>query len=308
MTTKGVNEVRGVVFGIERYAVHDGPGIRTLIFLKGCPLRCLWCDNPESQKIKSEIFLITDRCIGCGECLAECPQGAGTLSKAGQITINRKLCAGCGKCVETCYAGARVLVGKCMTVEDVLGEIMKDLKFYRASGGGVTLSGGEPLMQAEFAREVLRRCNERNIHTAIETSGYANWDMIEAVFRYADLVLLDIKHMDSLVHRRLTGVPNEPILENAIRVSELKVPMVVRIPIIPGFNDSEANIRETANFVKKLRTVNKIELLAYHSYGSPKYKRLGRRYRLRNLRSPTGESMSRLKEIVVSYGIRCEFF
>lgn len=307
-TPTKANEIKGlVVSSIERYAVFDGPGIRTLVFLKGCPLRCLWCDNPESQKIKSQIFLISDKCIGCGQCLTTCPQGATTLSKTGEIKINRKLCTGCGKCVETCYAGARVVIGKYMTVRHVLEEIMKDSIFYRRSSGGVTLSGGEPLMQAESAREILRGCSERNIHTALETSGYADWESVKAILEYVDLVFLDIKHMDSFAHRKFTGVPNELILENAKNISLLKIPMIIRVPIIPGYTDSEENIKATAKYVVGLRTVNKIELLAYHGYGELKYERLGSRYRLKNLKPPSKERMERLKEIVESYGLRCQY-
>lgn len=299
------DEIKGVVFSIERFAVHDGPGIRTLVFLKGCPLKCLWCDNPESQKMESQIFLISDRCIGCRQCLSTCPQGATTLSESGEIIINRKLCTNCGKCVETCYAGARVLTGKQMSVTEALEEIKKDLVFYRNSDGGVTLSGGEPLMQADFSEQILKECHELSIHTAIETSGYADWQSIEHVLYHVDLILLDIKQMDSSKHRRYTGVPNEPILENAKKMSDLRIPMIVRVPIVPRYNDSEENIRTTTEFVLQLKSVESIELLTYHSYGAPKYHRLGMRYSLTELKPPSKECIERLKNIVISYGLQC---
>ena len=298
------NKTEGIVFSIEGYAVHDGPGIRTLVFFKGCPLRCQWCDNPESQCKENQIFLITDRCIGCGQCVDMCSQNATTLSN-GQLRVNRKLCTACGKCVETCYSGTRVLVGKRMTARAVLDQITKDLRFYRRSSGGVTLSGGEPLMQAKFARAILIGCRDRSIHTTVETSGYANWREAEAVLSNVDLVILDIKHMDSLTHRKFTGVPNELILENAKKISILNVPMIIRIPIIPGYNDSEANIEATAAYVTKLSSVDKVELLTYHSLGAPKYLRLGLKYKLRNLRPPSNGHVEKFREIIASHGIEC---
>lgn len=262
----------GVVFNIQKYSIHDGPGIRTTVFLKGCPLRCYWCQNPESQKKEPEIILFKDRCTLCGRCVAVCPSGASSLSVASSI-IDRSKCTGCGKCVEACPNDARQLVGKYMTVDEVVEEVLKDVKFYQNSGGGVTLSGGDPIAQLGFALAILKRCKEAGLHTALETCGYTRWSTMEKLLKYTDLVLFDIKHMDSKKHIEGTRTPNSIILKNAKRIAQLK-PLKVRVPLIPGFNDSVEHISQLARFVRKELGFVDIELLPYNKLGEVKYDRL----------------------------------
>lgn len=265
---------RGIVFNIQRYSIHDGPGIRTTVFLKGCPLRCFWCQNPESQKRKPEVFLNKSRCTLCGQCVAVCPTGASTLSEKSS-TIDRNVCIGCGKCAEVCRDEARSLVGKYMTVGEVMQEVVKDKKFYENSGGGVTLSGGDPITQPKFACAILQACKGVGLHTALDTCGYVSWVTIEKLLKYTDLVLYDIKCIDSRKHYDATGKPNDAILENAKRIAKYKA-MRVRVPVIPGFNDSTDEIRAIAHFTKvELGSVD-IDLLPYNKMGEIKYERLDR--------------------------------
>lgn len=267
-------EQSGIVFNIQRFSVHDGPGIRTTVFLKGCPLKCFWCQNPESQKRRPEIFLNPENCTGCAHCVSVCPTGASTL-KDGHSAIKRQQCEGCGSCVENCQNDARTLIGKYMAVSEVVHEVIKDKKFYDNSEGGVTLSGGEPLYQPEFAGAILKRCKEAGLHTAIETCGYAPWPVVKKLLDYTDLVLYDIKCIDSKKHRDATGQSNELILENARKLVRC-ITMRVRVPLVPGFNDSPHEVRAIVNFVKKeLRSVE-IDLLPYNRLGECKYRRLDR--------------------------------
>jgi len=265
-------DLKGCVFNIQRYSIHDGPGIRTTVFLKGCPLRCLWCQNPESQRKDPEILLFKDKCTRCGKCVEVCPTGASSLS-AGSSLIDRSKCTGCGKCVDVCPNEARTLVGKSMTVEEVVKEVKKDTSFYNKSGGGVTISGGDALAQPEFSLAILKECKEAGIHTAIETTGYAPWATLEKLLKYTDFVLYDIKQMDSEKHYEGTKTRNPLILENARLVSKMK-PMKVRIPLIPGYNDSVENVRKTACFVRDELGIKDLEVLAYNKLGEAKYDRL----------------------------------
>ena len=265
----------GLVFDIQRYSIHDGPGIRTTVFLKGCPLRCYWCQNPESQSAKPEIFFDRSRCSGCGECLRVCPEGAGSLSN-GRVRLDREICRGCGKCIDVCPQETRKLVGRSMTVDEVMGPILKDVKFYENSGGGVTLSGGEPTAQLHFSLALLRRCKELGLHTALETCGYVSRTNLEKLLEYTDFFLYDIKHLHGGKYLEGTGENNVRILENARRIAQVR-PMIVRVPLIPDFNDSPEEIRAIARFVKKELGSIKVELLPYNRLGEGKYERLDRR-------------------------------
>jgi pyruvate formate lyase activating enzyme len=264
----------GIIYNIQRYSIHDGPGIRTTIFFKGCPLRCFWCQNPESQSMKPEIFLNKDNCTLCGRCADACPTGASTLSER-SATIDRSKCIGCGRCAEACPNEARTLVGRQTTVDEIMQEVIRDKKFYDNSGGGVTLSGGEPLAQPEFALSILQSCREAGIHTAIETCGLAAWPTMEKLLEYTDLVLYDIKCVESGKHRAAAGQPNELILENARKIARLK-PMWVRVPMIPGFNDTIEEVKAITRFVRTELGPIDINLLAYNKLGEGKYGRLDR--------------------------------
>ncbi len=297
-------DVKGIVFNIQHYSIHDGPGIRTDVFLKGCFLHCVWCQNPESQSLEPEIFCFKEKCTGCGRCVAACPTQAIQLKEAKSIT-DRNKCRGSGKCAEVCPYEARVLMGKEIGVQEVFQEINKDDIFYQRSKGGVTLTGGEPLFQPRFSRTLLTICQEAGIHTAIETSGYADWQIFKDILRSVNLVLFDLKHMRSDRHEEYTGVPNGLILDNLRRIHhELKIPIWARVPIIPGYNDSVINIRATAKFVaSELGTSVPVHILAYHRLGESKYERLTGEKRMIAISPPSDERMLELQTIVNSYGL-----
>ncbi len=292
-----------VIFNIQRYSVQDGPGVRTTVFMKGCPLRCLWCSNPESQKAHPQVSHRNTLCTKCGRCLEACPQDAISLGQAG-IRINRSRCDNCGACVPVCYPGAIEVLGREVTVDEVLAEAKKDALFYRNSGGGITISGGEPLSQPDFVAELLRRCQDDGLHTTIDTCGYAPQDALQSVLRYVDLVLFDIKHLQEVPHRKATAVSNRRIISNALTVARAGVPMIMRLPLIPGVNDSEDNVRGTGRFAQELG-IRRLDLLPYHRFGTSKYTNLDRRYRLEGLVSPTDEEVQRLKETLESMGLEC---
>lgn len=298
----------GTIFDIQRYSIHDGPGIRTLVFMKGCPLRCKWCDNPEGQKSHPEIRFLDSKCVAKEKCKAPCvkacPNGAISLSQQGKPKTDAEICQNLGKCAEACYFGARVLSGKSMTIDELLAEVMKDEPFYRNSKGGVTMGGGEPIMQFEFTREFLKRCKQHSLHTTVETCGHVPWEHLKSVLEYADLVYYDIKHMNPVEHKELTGVSNGLILRNARNVlSANKVQVIVRVATVPGLNDSEENIKATTRFVAESGG-KMMELLPYHRFGVSKYSQFGREYELKETKTPTQEHIQRLRSIVKSLGIR----
>lgn len=294
--------MEGLVFDIQRFSIHDGPGIRTIVFLKGCPLSCRWCSNPESQSVKPVIMYQEMNCIHCNKCITACKKGAISVNNKG--FIDRDICTACGECVNVCPTGALVLKGKKMTVEQVIKELKKDAINYRRSGGGITLSGGEPLMQSEFSRELLKASKAQGWHTAIETTCHANSEIIEDVFKYIDLALMDIKNIDSDMHKKYTGVSNELILKNVKTVSKL-TQMVVRVPVIPEFNSSEQSILDICKYVKTLNNIDTVHLLPYHTYGENKYALLGREYPMKETRMLKSEEIDNLKRIVESQGIKC---
>ncbi len=298
-------DVKGVVFNIQRYSIHDGPGIRTTVFLKGCPLSCLWCQNPESQSLKPELFYNRDRCVGCGKCIAVCPVNAIEMGD-GKVLTDRSICTGCGLCVDACPEEAREVMGKLMTADEVVNEVMKDAIFYKNSGGGVTLSGGDPFAQPTFSAAILRLCKEKGMHTAIETCGYAPWTTIEKILPFVDLVLYDMKHMDAAEHRKLTGVSNELILDNAKRIlHEMHVPLIIRVPVVPGYNDSSDNIEALAAFVvNELSPFLQVHLLPYHRLGESKVQQLERGNAPLNSAPPDEELMLSVKEIMEARGLK----
>jgi pyruvate formate lyase activating enzyme len=296
---------KGTVFKIERCAFHDGPGIRTVVFVKGCPLRCVWCSTPHSQRLSAELQYFEDRCTHCGRCMERCDKEVITRSDEGGVITDRSRCDGCGRCVETCPAGARKIAGQEMSVGQVLDEVEKDRAFYRNTGGGVTLSGGEPTVQAAFSLEILKGCKERSIRAAMETCGYARWHTIGELLPYLDLLYVDIKHMSPGTHRRLTSKSNVPVLRNIERIAAIcpDVPMIVRVPVIPGVNDSEENIGATAQFVRRLGPDRKIELLPYHRLGVSNYEALGRKYGMHGVQPPSEDRLRTLDALIRSFGI-----
>ena len=296
-------ESSGLVFDIKRYAIHDGPGIRIVIFFKGCNLNCAWCHNPEGIATAQERMYASARCIGCGTCVEACPNLALTLTSEGILT-DTVLCRMCGKCAEVCPAKAIELSGTRQTVEEIMAEIEKERIFFEQSGGGVTFSGGEPLLHHEFLIQLLDECGKRGIHRAVDTAGLVSSDILMKVAGYTDLFLCDLKMMDSDRHRQWTGVPNEKILENIRILAETGVQMTVRVPLVGGVNDDEENITATARFVGTMQgqgiTVN---LLPYHKIAMTKYAKLGRGDEFRLLEEPTKEQLQKTMEIFRVHGI-----
>ncbi len=305
-STSPYTSVKGWIWNIKKYALHDGPGIRTTVFFKGCPLKCPWCCNPESQAFQPEIIWFREKCRACGRCLEVCPRAAVSADVQGRRRIDPERCDLCGLCMEQCPGEALSLVGRPMSVDEVLREVNKDSVFHSRSGGGITLSGGEPLAQAVFASELLRRYkyDERGLHTAVDTCGYVEWRELVKVLPYTDLFLYDIKHMDSSEHCRLTGVGNELILENARRIADTGKVLIVRLTLVPGYNDSEKNVRGTAEFARSLNGEEEVDLLPYHRLGEHKYARMERKYALAGTKPPADEYLAVLRRIVEEYGLR----
>lgn len=273
--------VMGNIFDIQHYSIHDGPGIRTIVFFKGCMLRCRWCSNPESQRPDQELSFQNNKCINgqCLLCQAVCPERAIFYDGQGHITINWKRCSQCMQCIDVCPSKALTMYGEWRTVDDVLQEVKKDAAFYHGKGG-MTLSGGEALLQADFAEALLVASKSEGIHTAIETCGYAPWENMERVLAHCDYIMFDVKSLDDDKHREYTGVSNQLILNNLKRLAGAFSNKTIRIrtPVIPGFNDNDIAISEIAYFIKKYIPHAEYELLKYHTYGEGKYKGLGRAY------------------------------
>jgi len=292
---------QGYIFNIQLFSVHDGPGIRTLVFLKGCPLRCKWCSNPESQKPLPELGYNSNKCIGvekCTKCLDICPEGAISKGANDKIIIDRDLCTNCMLCADVCPSKALNIYGQLKSIKQVLNEVEKDSIFYARSGGGISLSGGEPLSQPEFAIELLKEAKNRRMNTAIETCGYTDWKNLEAACQYLNLLIYDIKCMDLEKHKKYTQANNELILENFEKVCDKypDLPKLVRTPVIPGFNDNEDDIKEIIQFIKNKPNVE-YELLSYHKLGTPKYEYLGRDYPLNDAKLDE-EKMNSLRKLV----------
>jgi pyruvate formate lyase activating enzyme len=293
----------GIVFDIKKFSIHDGPGIRTTVFFKGCPLRCWWCHNPEGLASEPELIFRASRCICCEACLSACEQDAISLNDCTPSTdISR--CTLCGACVEACYAEAREIVGREMTVAQVMAEIERDVPFYDESDGGVTFSGGEPLLQWDFLLALLRACKAKEIHTAVDTCGFAPWEAFDAVREYVDLFLYDLKLMDDARHRQFTGVFNESTLSNLEALSRQGHNIIVRVPLVPGVNDDDANIRQTGMFLAGLPHLDGVDILPYHRMGSEKYEQLNKTYRLPETLSPSNERVAELAQVLEEFGLR----
>ncbi len=294
----------GVVFDIQRYSIHDGPGIRTTVFLKGCPLRCWWCHNPESQSSEPEVIYFEERCIRCGECVRACPHGALALDEAGaRVLRDASRCEPCGECARVCPTGARQLAGRRMTVPEVVREVAKDQVFFDQSGGGVTISGGEPLMQPEFVEALLAALRARRFRTVLDTCGLAQPEVVERIRPYVDLFLYDLKLMDQGGHLRYTGVKNELILRNLAWLAEVGSAVIVRLPVIPGVNDGADNLDTLAGFMTA-HGLRDIDLLPYHRMGSDKYQRLHLAWRMDGVDPPDAEHLDALAERLRRGGLR----
>jgi len=291
-----------MVFDIQRFSTHDGPGIRTTVFLKGCPLRCLWCHNPESMSSSPELMFTAQKCIGCGACFEVCPNNA--LDPHSEQRIIRDRCEGCGTCADACPSRALEIAGEMKTVTEVIGEVQKDKVFYDNSGGGITVSGGEPLYQPEFTRTLLACARENGMHTALDTSGHVRWPKLESVLPYVDLILYDLKHMDTAKHKQLTGVPNDTILSNIECLVQTRVEIVVRIPVVPGCNTGDHNLEDTATFIASLDRAPAVNLLPYHAMAESKYQRLGKPYPLKGTKAPDDEFMESAKSLFTDKGLR----
>lgn len=310
----------GLVLNIQRFSIHDGPGIRTTVFLKGCPARCWWCHNPESQSPGPELVVIGERCIRCGACLLVCPSGAARAGARGAPGAGGSgpdgaggdspgdpggaaggsgpavppVCTVCGACVDACPPGARSVAGTLMTVDQVLEELLRDRIFYEESGGGITLSGGEPLLQFPFAEALLRACRRQGLHTALDTCGSCPREHLLAAAAVSDLVLYDIKVLDEDRHREATGVDAAPILQNLKALGDVHDNIWIRIPVIPGLNDDPGSMEAIARFVGGLRGIRQVNLLPYHRLGVQKAGRLGRTARVPEAAPPTGERLEAL--------------
>lgn len=300
-----MKQIQGKVFNIQHYSIHDGPGIRTTVFLNGCPLKCIWCQNPESQSLKPQIFYLEEKCKVCGKCVEVCPQKAIAIV-GDKVKTDRSLCTGCGVCAEVCPNEARTLMGTSMTPEEVFNDVNSDAIFYETSGGGITISGGDPVAQPEFTIAVLKLCKNAGLHTAIETSGFVKREILSKIIENVDMVLYDFKHMNSEQHKKYTGVSNLLILENAKMINKEypSVKFVARLPIIPGYNDSIENITRTAEFIAhELDPGIKVHLLPYHKLGNTKYERMEMNEKILKISPPSPEAMEKLLEIILSHGL-----
>lgn len=292
---------QGLIFLIQSYSTSDGPGFRTTVFTKGCPLRCEWCQNPESWHSYPELMTHDDLCLACGKCVEICPEQAITLNTGSGRKIDRDRCSRCFDCVEVCPARALTTVGEYMSVDQVMTEIEKDELFMVRSGGGVTVSGGEPLLQAPFLIELLKACKERGLHTALDTCGHAPWTVLEKVLQYVDLVLYDIKHMDPRTHLEATGTDNSLALANLRKIPK-GIEVWLRIPLIPGFNDSASDLEQIIMLSREI-SAKKISILPYHKYGDGKYHNLGMEIPLSEINTFSREKLEEIKAYLEKSGV-----
>ncbi len=293
----------GLVFNLQKYSIHDGPGIRTTVFLKGCPLKCWWCHNPEGMSGEAEVVVAEGRCVQCGECRDACPLHHAGLGRDEKVSPDRAACLRCGACVEACPVQARQILGRRMNVDEVLAEVCKDRIFYDDSQGGATFSGGEPFAQAAFLLELLRACKDQGIHTTVDTTGYVGLDTLLVAAQWTDLFLYDIKILDDARHRRYTGVSNAKILDNLNALGREHGNIWVRVPIVPGLNDADDDLEATVRFAASVPGVKQVNLLAYHHTGSYKFSRLGKPYRAESVKPPAPEFFARAAARLQGLGV-----
>lgn len=289
-----------VIFNIQKFSIHDGPGIRTTVFFKGCPLKCLWCHNPESQEYEKQILHDPDKCVLCGTCVKVCPHNAIKIED-NVLSTDMAKCDFCGLCEVYCIQEARQIVGKCYEVDDVVKEVIKDKVFYEKSGGGVTVSGGEPLMFVDYVEELFKKLKEENIHTAVDTCGAVNFESLERIAPYTDLFLYDIKLMDDEKHKKFIKSSNKVILENLKKLSKIHNNINIRMPIIEGVNADIDHIEKVIDFIKDLN-IKKINLLPYHDIAKHKYKKLDMHYEEEKMSKPSEEKMQSFKSMFESKG------
>ncbi len=295
----------GIIFDVKKFSIHDGPGIRTTVFLKGCPLQCSWCHNPEGQDPRPQLLYRPDRCLGCGECIPVCPEGAIRWEKD-KVTTDPEACSLCGDCVEVCFSDAREMVGRQVTVSEVLAEVERDVPFYDQSGGGVTFSGGEPLFQPEFLLLLLRACKERGMHTAVDTCGHSDWQSVDDIRDCVDLFLYDLKLIDDEKHRLFTGVSNQSSLRNLQALSQHGENIILRMPVIPGVNDGEENLRATAELAAALPSLARVDLLPYHNTAMHKYRSLGRAFSLPDTQRPPDDHLATIAGTLREFGLQVQ--
>jgi pyruvate formate lyase activating enzyme len=303
MNNTNLTPTTGVIFDIKKYAIHDGPGIRTTVFFKGCPLACRWCHNPEGMSAAIQRIYRKDRCIGCGECIERCPRQAIHATAEG-VLVDLSKCDFCRSCANNCPSEAVEFVGCSVTVADVVRQIEKDIVFYDESKGGVTFSGGEPLMQPEFLLELLDACGELNLHRTVDTSGWADETLLLKVARKTDLFLYDLKCMDAEKHRTYTGVSNEKILANLMRLAQSDARIQVRLPVIPGINSDAENIDQTADFLHSLGSIERISLLPFHNSARAKYSRLGMSWNVPPLEPLSAELLQSIAARLKKFGLK----
>lgn len=295
----------GIIFDIQRYCIHDGPGIRTTVFLKGCPLDCWWCHNPESKRPDREMVFWPGECIGCGRCTGVCAAVEDVISGRVLAPADLSGCDVCGDCADVCPTGALELVGREVTVEQVMEQVRRDIIFYDESGGGVTFSGGEPLMQPAFLLDLLAKCRSEGIHTAVDTSGHAAWKDLEPIAAGTDLFLYDLKVLDPEKHRELTGTGSELTLANLERLAGVHHGIRTRFPLVPGYTDDDDNLRDMARWLTR-RGLRTVDVLPYHRTGMGKYERLGMEYRLGDLSPPPKERVERVRDVLRELGLSAE--
>ncbi len=298
--------MKGTLFAIKRYAIHDGPNIRTTVFFKGCPLACIWCHNPEGLKPQVEVVTDPSRCIGCGACVEACSVQALSLSATG-IARDAARCTLGMECVQICPALAHESTGWETDVPSLMIELLKDRPFFEQSGGGVTFSGGEPLQQPDFLLELLKACGKENIHRAVDTCGHAPTDILLEIAEHTDLFLFDLKHMDNDAHQRVTGKPNKQILQNIVALAEKGTALKIRFPLIPGINTDETNIRATGAFISALSGIDEIDLLPYQGAAKSKYTRLGMKNPGCDIEPPDSEEKKRIVALLSEYGLTTHF-